>query len=508
MAKPTRLLLPEYPEWLEFVSHYQGDIVRFAIEVCGYELSRQQVRLLTAFARSRSRVSVSSGHGTGKTVSLSIVALWHLLCHPLAVMLVTANDMDQSKATLWKEVGRCLERIRQGPFSWIAEHVFIGADAHCHIEGFKDQWFCESKTANSKTANKMAGRHGDWFAILADEGSTIPDEVFVTLTGALTNEHNRMLITSQYTRLSGYFHRTQTELSTERGGDWDAITLSSVDSPWVSDAWLKEKFEEYEDDEIRVRILGLSPNDSAKFLMGLRDAHAMYSRGRIIRDDELFGWLVLSDVALGEGVRDKSSIVVARVIGWGDKPPDARRVEVVQIPMFANDVKAESLPGYIVDAYSNLSNATCVIDKGGIGGVTVQSVESRGIPVHGVLWGKPCWQRDNQDRYLNLRAQASHHAARAAKEGRLSILTHDYKRQLIAQASGIPKDHTGNYRLKIPEKGSPAWEGRGSPDLWDAICFAFLEDVHYMISEGGGMAGQGIVESVMARAEGMFADVE
>jgi hypothetical protein len=501
-------MLVDDPRWLELCREYQGDIVRFGVEVCGYELSVQQQRLLRSIARPRARTSVASGHGTGKTKSLSIIVLWHLLCFPKSVTLVTANDMDQLNATLWKEVAVTVEKIGLGEFSWIYPHVFVGADNHCHVVGFDDQWFVESKTANAKTANKMAGRHGENFLVIADEGSTVPDEVYTTLTGALTEAHNRMLITSQYTRLSGYFHRTQTELSRENGGDWDAMTFSSVESPWVSDEFLVEKLGEYDDDEKRVRIFGMPPEDSSKFLMSQKNANAMYTRGRIIGDDEPYGWVVSSDVALGEGLRDKSTIGAGRVIGYGDSGPEARRVEIVLIPLFTNQVKSSKLAPRIVEAGAELSNVTYVVDKGGIGGTICQQIEEQGHVLIPVLWGKPCWKKENKDRYLNLRAQASHHAARAAKEGRLSILTFDYKKDMVAQSSGIPKDHSGNFRLKIPEKGSPAWEGRGSPDLWDMVCFFFLENVHYMVADKTGAVNtESAAEQAQAAAADLFADL-
>jgi hypothetical protein len=506
MAKKRTLV--DDPRWLELCREYQGDIVRFGVEVCGYELSLQQQRLLTSIARPRARTSVASGHGTGKTKSLSIIVLWHLTCFPKSTTLVTANDMDQLNATLWKEVAVTVENIGLGSFSWIYPHIFVGADNHCHIVGFDDQWFCESKTANAKTANKMAGRHGENFLIIADEGSTVPDEVYATLTGALTEENNRMMITSQYTRLSGYFHRTQTELSIDNGGYWDAMTFSSVESPWVSDSSLIEKLNEYDEDEKRVRIFGLPPEDSSKFMLSLKLANLMYSFGRIIGDDEQYGWVVTSDVALGEGMRDKSSILAGRVIGYGDSGPGARRVEIVRIPLFTNKVKSNKLSGHIIEAGSDLSNVTYVVDKGGIGGTICQQIEDAGHILIPVLWGKPCWKKENKDRYLNMRAQATHHASRAAKEGRLSILDLDYKKPMIAQASGIPKDHTGNFRLKIPEKGSPAWEGRGSPDLWDAVCFFFLENVNYIVAEHESLSiGGSAAESAKAAAENLFADV-
>lgn len=48
----------------------------------------------------------------------------------------------------------------------------------------------------------------------------------------------------------------------------------------------------------------------------------------------------------------------------------------------------------------------------------------------------------------------------------------------------------------------------GSPDLWDAVCFSFIEDVSYMVCEGGaGAAAGGVAAGVLAEVEDMFSDV-
>jgi hypothetical protein len=232
------LLLPEDPRWIPFCERYAGSIERFAIEVQGIGISEQQRDLFGCVSKSRSRTSAASGHGTGKTTGIANIVLWHLLCYPMSVTLLTANDMDQLKATLWKEIGVALERIRRGNHGWIADHVEILANASCRVRGFELVWFVESKTANEKTANKMAGRHGEWLLIIGDEASTLPDNVLTTLSGALTEQHNRMLLTSQPTRNSGFFYRTHNDLSTVNGGEWTSLVFDSFDSPFVSDASL------------------------------------------------------------------------------------------------------------------------------------------------------------------------------------------------------------------------------------------------------------------------------
>ncbi|MCK9394209.1 MAG: hypothetical protein M0Q44_01295 [Methylobacter sp.] len=504
-----RLLLPEDPRWLPFCERYAGSLERFAIEVQGVSPSAQQIELFGSVSPSRSRTSVASGHGTGKTFSIANIVLWHLLCYPMSVTLLTANDMDQLKVTVWKEIGVALERIRRGPHGWIADHVEILANATCRIVGFEAIWFVESKTANEKTANKMAGRHGEWLLIIGDEASSLPDIVLTTLSGALTEQHNRFLLTSQPTRNAGFFYRTHHDLSIDNGGEWASLVFDSFDSPFVSDESLMELWNQYDDDERGVRLLGRFPQDSSKHMMSLAVAEAMYTRGRIIQDSENFGWLTLGDIASGEGLRDKSANVIARVIGYGDIGPDARRVEVVIIPMLTNKIRSNQFAWAMADHGSDLNNVTYVVDSGGLGINVCQDLEDAGKVVHRVNWGNPCFKKSNKDRYLNLRAQAMHQAARAAKEGRLSVLVVDYKNVLVGQSSRIPKTFTDKGRVSVPPKHAKEWDGLGSPDLWDAVCFAFLESVHYMVCEsdkgGDGVTG---AAKALAEAEDMFADLD
>jgi len=497
-----RLKLPQVPAWLSFCKRYAGDCARFAIEVQQLKPSMQQLQLFDAVSKSAARVSVTSGHGTGKTTSIANIVLWHLLCYPQSITLLTANDMDQVKATLFKEISLALERIRRGYHGWIAEYVEILANASARIVDFEQTWRIESKTANDKTANKMAGRHGKWLLIIADEASSLSDNVLTTLNGALTEEHNRMLLTSQPTRTSGFFYRTHHELSKNNGGNWQAMRFSSIDSPFVSTEALKDLWQSYDDEERSIRILGQFVHNSSKHLMGRKISEKLYTRGRILGDE--FGYLILADIASGEGLRDKSACVIAKVWGTGDLGEFARKVEVIDIPILTNKIRANQLANFLIEAGENYPNATYVIDSGGLGVSVAQDLEDKGANVHRVNWGSPCFRKNNNARYNNLRAQAMHQAARAAKEGRLSVLTSKFKNVLIAQSSRIPKAFTEKGRLKIPQKGAKEWEGLASPDLWDAICFAFLENVNYAPSGENSTLASEQTAKITAQVASMF----
>ncbi|MGL4351035.1 MAG: hypothetical protein ACRCT2_10810 [Plesiomonas shigelloides] len=505
MAK--RIPMHEDPRWMPFCERYAPDPARFAVEVQGVTPTPQQFELYAECGPSRSRVSVASGHGTGKTTSVANLVLWHLLCFPQSITLVTANDMDQLKATLWKEIGVATEKIRRGVHGWIAAHIEILANATMRIRGFEDTWFVESKTANDKTANKMAGRHGEWLFIIGDESSTLSDGVLTTLRGALTEQHNRMLLTSQPTRNAGFFWRTHHELARTNGGEWANLTFSSLDSPLVSDDALCELWASYDDDERRVRLLGLFPQDSSKHMMSLPDAMSMYKRGRIIDESEPYGWLVLGDVASGEGLRDKSAVVLARVIGYGDRGANARRMEAVAVPIHTNGIRSNRVAAAIAEVGDDAEGVVNVVDSGGLGISVCQDLEDMGKQVFRVNWGNPCFQNRNKDRYMNLRAQAMHQAARAAREGRLSILTNEHRNILLAQSSRIPKTFTDKGRVRVPPKHSTEWEGMSSPDLWDAICFGFLEGVSYNAVSGAKVAERDLGATVEAEIDDLFAAV-
>ena len=99
-----------------------------------------------------------------------------------------------------------------------------------------------------------------------------------------------------------------------------------------------------------------------------------------------------------------------------------------------------------------------------------------------------------------------HQAARAAKDGRLSVLCPDFKRVMVGQSSRIPKTFADSGKMKVPSKGTREWEGLASPDLWDAVCFAFLENVQYIVSENNYDAKNSVTK-VTSFADDFFASV-
>lgn len=495
--------LPDDPRYLEFAARYAFHLPRFAAEVVWMHPTQHQFELFESVSLPGSRTTVRSGHGSGKSRALAVIALWHLLCYPKSNTMLTAPKIEQVRNVAWKEISDVLDLMRdKGGHPWIVDYVALEAE-RVYIKNFKSTWFVFAKTAPRGSPENLAGMHRDWYLVIADEASGIPDANFAVMTGALTDARNRMLMLSQPTRPSGFFYDSHNKLAAHSGGVWTSIRMDSTDSPLVSTEFIEEKRQEYTEEEYTIKVLGEFPESRDDYLLGRRQAEACIGR-RVLPDEHPYGLLLACDVGAGE-YRDKSIAVVARVAGSGDYGPDARRVEVTAVPVASNTRHLQDFTGSIFQEAAKLENVTVLVDAGGMGVAVCQGLEAIGIEVQRVKWGQPCFQRRNRERFFNLRAQAMVHASRAAKEGRLGVVDGPWARELLDQMSRVPFHFDERARYCIERKDEMRRQGLPSPDLWDAICFCFLEGVTYNLCEG--RAARSLGDALLAEADGLFEDV-
>lgn len=493
------------PRYVPFAARYAFDLNRFAAEVVGMDPTHQQIELFDSVSPPGSRTTVRSGHGSGKSRSLAVIVLWHLLCYPKSNTMLTAPKIEQVRNIAWKEMADVLDLMRdKGGQPWIVDYVAFESE-RVYVKHFKAQWFAFAKTAPRGAPENMAGLHRDWYLIVADESSGIPDPNYAVMTGALTDRRNRMLLLSQPTRPSGFFYETHNKLAAHNGGVWNSIRMDSRDSPLVSSAFIEEKREEYTEQEFTIKVLGEFPESRDDYLLGRAVSEDCFNRS-VIPDGTGYGLFLSCDVGAGE-YRDKSIALVAKVAGYGDFGPDARRVQVVSVPISSNTRNLQSFTGDIFHLGAKLESVTTLVDAGGMGVAVCQGLETLGLPdVKRVKWGNPCFQKRNKDRFVNLRAQAMVHASRAAKEGRLGIAEGPWRRELLDQMSRVPFHFDERARYAIAKKDDMRKQGLPSPDLWDAVCFCFLEDAIYNLCDPG-VEAIGPAESAVKQAEAMFADV-
>lgn len=523
MARRKKRNLLEDPRYAEFVERYHSDPMRFAVEVTGFMPSQDQEALFQEITAPDAKVSVVSGTGTGKTATFGRIALWHMLCHPIAFYegkveigsntYIGAPFIQQVADGIWKEMQDCRVAILNGPAAWLDEYFTI-TKKRVHVNGYADQWFISQVAMKKGEAIGVAGKHRYWQLIIIDEAAGVSDDHFKVIEGTQTQPGNRTLLASQGARNAGHFYDTHHTLKKDNGGTWEALCFNSERSPFVTLDWLHARLNESggrNSEEYKIRVRGLFATSSSNVLLQREEVEAAFEERRIIRDDEPFGLVVLSDVALGE-YRDDSVAVVAKIIGNADHGPDARRVEYIEIPIAANDKNEIDLAGDLVNLLGPLSNATLYVDAGGVGATVCKLIERSAGVVTRVNWGAPCFKNEYKQRFYNLRACAMVRFRDAVKQGRVVFpqgIGAKLKEKIIDQATRLPYhfSEAGGLRYVMMAKEDMAKKGIKSPDLIDAMSFAFLENCTYMPADNAGAAEQdGLVASVVDKTAELFAD--
>lgn len=484
MAARTKVLTDD-ERYLPFVDRYAFDCTRFAIEVCGLNPTHQQIQLFDSVSDPGSRTSVSSGHGTGKTSGFAIIAKWHLLCYHLSNTILSAPKIGTVHDGVWKEFADLFTKMQAGPHGWICEYFTIESE-RVYVKGFKLNWWVTAKSAPRGSPENLAGAHRDWLLWLIDEASGVPDANFGVITGSLTDARNRMAIASQPTRSTGFFYETHHKLSRAEGGVWNNLTFNSEFSPIVSAAFIAEKRSQYTEEEYAIKVQGRFPENSSKYLIGPQAIEKCIGRN-VIRASDQWGWIMPVDVG-GGGWRDETVIPVLQVVGMGEHGPDARRAQLKGVPLHSNKQDPAQLHGVIVEEATKRQHAQAMIDADGMGLIVCKQLDLNGFGNYKkVRWGRPNFAAEYKSRYLNMRAQAVCGLSRAVQEGRFGVditVPKSFLKKMVTQGSRIPFHwNEKGQRVIMPKEDMRSKENLPSPDVWDALSFAFLEDAHYSIAE-------------------------
>lgn len=197
-------------------------------------------------------ISVSSGHGIGKSSTMALLMLWFLFCHKDAQIPCTAPTADQMYDVLWKEVKLWIHRMPK----WMAD-LYDHQNSYIRMVERPETWFARAKTAKKENAEALAGVHGEHILMLIDESSGVHEDIFTTAEGALTNKNIFVVMISNPTRLSGYFFNSHHK---DRH-NWQTLRFSCRESPIVDAQYVNRMVEKYGEGspQVMVRVDGIFP---------------------------------------------------------------------------------------------------------------------------------------------------------------------------------------------------------------------------------------------------------
>lgn len=339
----NKSVLNKLKEWRNSPLQFIKDCIPAFME----KITEQQIEFFQNLAKEN-KITIRSGHGTGKDGSGSIAILWFMTTRPFAKVACTAPTNRQLKDILLAELSKW---IRQ---STVADEFIIHKDIIFHKDAQKEWWVRfispSVRATKEEQAETLAGLHAEHLFIVCDEASGIPDPTFIPLEGALTQPDNKVLLIGNMTRNSGYFY--DTHFHSEIKKDWFKLHWDSRKSTLVDPSMPEYFARKYGVDSnvFRIRVMGEPPLQDNTTLIPLWAAEQCIGNEVLVADDEPL-YLGVDVARYG----DDASVVLPRT-GLLIHPWETYR-----------KLNTIDLGGFVSQQYQDLGANGCAIDVIGVG---------------------------------------------------------------------------------------------------------------------------------------------
>ncbi|WP_086922252.1 hypothetical protein [Variovorax sp. JS1663] len=229
----------------------KGGPALFAQEVLGAKPTDQQWDASRHLVKTR-RVSIRSGHGTGKSTFMAWCVLWFLSCYFPAKVPATAPTAHQLEDVLWSEIAKW-HRTMKERLPALGEQFTWSAGAF-RMSAAPNESFSVARTSRPERPEALQGFHSEHILFLIDEASGVADNVFEVAEGALSTDGAFVVMAANPTRQSGYFFDSHHKMR----GSWAALHWDGEASPMVSRAYIENMARKYgrQSSVFKVRVKG------------------------------------------------------------------------------------------------------------------------------------------------------------------------------------------------------------------------------------------------------------
>lgn len=444
---------------LNKIKFWRSNAVAFVEEVLlinkpHVKISKQQREFLEALPHKK-RISIRSGHGTGKDASASWAVLWFLSTRVYAKVVCTAPTARQLNDILWSEISKWARD------SAIQDEFVIQSEKIFH-KGAPKEWWARAVSPSVKAdpadqAETLAGFHGDHLLIIVDEASGVEDPVFIPIEGALTQEDNLVILIGNPTKNKGYFHDTQFHVEISK--QWCKLHWDSRDSENVKPDYPVYMASKYGVDSnvFRIRVAGEPPLEDERTLIPLHWAEQCI--GKEIEVDEEEPIYLGCDIArFGE---DKSIILPRhglRVMPW------------IQF----QGMNVITLAGHIMQTYNEVNAEGCGIDVIGVGAGVADYLRKQRMP--GLFDVNVSWASSDPTKYALLRDELWWRMRENCQYGYYSFPdvklpgeTLSLGQELANELASPFYDFNKNGAAKVESKKDMKKRGIASPNIADAL---------------------------------------
>lgn len=413
--------------------------------------------------------ATASGHGIGKTACVSWIIWWAISTMPDTRGVVTANTETQLKTKTWVEVSKWYHLfIGKEYFTLTATAIFSKDPEH------ERTWRVDMVPWSERNTEAFAGLHNQGRRILVvfDEASAIPDVIWETTEGALTDADTEIIwcVFGNPTRNQGRFKECF-----PGGVHAKAWHTNQVDSRIVTFTnkqqignWIDAYGED--SDFVRIRVRGVFPRTGEMEFISASDVDAAMAREDTIAQ-------LTDPLALGVDVArygQNASVIFPR------KGRDARSIP----RQVYRGLSTVELAVRVQETHHALHSDGIFIDGGGVGGGVVDNVRNFHLFCYDIQFGGKddvggASQGNDGERYANKRA-AMWGALRAWLKGGALPFDPELKKQLVGPT------YTYNVRgeIQLESKEDMMRRGVESPDDADALALTFAYPLQPHVNAG------------------------
>jgi len=432
------------------IKAWQASPLLFVHEGIQVEPSSQQAEALVKFAKTK-RMTIRSGHGTGKDACASWIIIWFLVTRLYAKVVCTAPTARQLSDVLWSELSKWMRK------SIVADEFVIQKDKIYHKHAPKE-WWCRAVSVSARAskdeqAETLAGFHGDHMLIVVDEASGVNDPVYIPLEGAMTQEDNKCLLIGNMTKNSGYFY--DSHFHSELKKSWTRLHWDSRESSNVSKEMVQYFIDKYGEDSsvFAVRVAGNPPHADDDCLIPLSWSMQCVDNDIGVPEDEPLYFGV--DVAR---YGSDDSVILPRRGNWIYEWKTIHHMNTIslggEIVMMGTDMEAEGI----------------AIDEIGVGaGVTDWLYKHGAIPTFGI--NVACSSSDIT-KYHKLRDELWVRVKEKCMKGLYRFPSGKLGDLLCNELASVGYDFNTYGGIVVDSKKLLKSKGKESPNVADALCLS------------------------------------
>ena len=434
------------------LSKYADDPAGWVRDVVGIDPLPWQKTVLKEITR-KSRLSIRSGHGVGKSACAAWGMLWFLFFHFPVKVVCTSPSQSQLMDSLMAELKANIRKLPQS----LVDLLEVFSDRVTLI-GAPTEAFISARTARADESGpqSLQGIHSENVLLVVDEASACSDSIFISAGSSMTAPTRAvMLLLGNPVRSQGYFYDTHHRMRE----DWFTMKVSCIDNPLVGKDYVPMMAKKYgeESSVYAVRCLGEFPTSDSDSLISLELVEGAQMRDVALHESEPIYWGV--DVAR---FGDDASAVCIRQGNQVLEPVTVwRKLDLMETT------------GRIMEMYDSVkgSDAECdsiLVDSIGLGSAVVDRLTELGAPVTGINVSESPSMGSN---YLNLRAELWFKAREWLESKDVKIPREDDR---LAGELVLPKyGHNSAGKLKVESKEAMKKRSGASPDCADAFCLTF-----------------------------------